>query len=137
MSAIAPLSPTIADPAEQHMIGIVDIFATEALRAQDKEQMIVAGFNASGTLKHWLMLDGVSDKILFDIDYLGSVLADPDCHYLAIAHNHPSGNPHPSRADLRTTRHLADLCNETGVKLVEHIIVGSTENHHIFCQHSG
>lgn len=81
---------------------------------------------------HWTELSGSASRVLFDTDLLTIPLSDPAICYILIAHNHPSGNPHPSRADIVTTRSLADFCNEAGVKLVDHIIVGRTENHHIF-----
>ncbi len=40
------------------------------------------------------------------------------------AHNHPSGDPTPSRADIRTTRQLREAAQTIGIDLLDHIIVG-------------
>jgi DNA repair protein RadC len=40
------------------------------------------------------------------------------------AHNHPSGDPAPSRDDLKTTRTLADAGALLDIKLLDHVIVG-------------
>jgi DNA repair protein RadC len=43
---------------------------------------------------------------------------------LVIAHNHPSGDPVPSREDLDCTRALDALCKGLGITLIDHVIVG-------------
>jgi DNA repair protein RadC len=40
-----------------------------------------------------------------------------------IAHNHPSGDPTPSRADHMATRRLAQVLRSLGIELVDHLIV--------------
>jgi DNA repair protein RadC len=41
---------------------------------------------------------------------------------LVIAHNHPSGNPEPSRADIEATRGLAATAAGLGILLHDHLI---------------
>ena len=41
-----------------------------------------------------------------------------------LVHNHPSGDPTPSQADIRMTRELADIAKPLGVLVHDHIIVG-------------
>lgn len=43
---------------------------------------------------------------------------------IALAHNHPSGDPTPSEDDQRVTRRLAEAGILLGVSLVDHLIVG-------------
>jgi len=40
------------------------------------------------------------------------------------AHNHPSGDPAPSRADLQVTRQLREAAKIIGIELSDHVIVG-------------
>lgn len=42
-----------------------------------------------------------------------------------LAHNHPSGNPHPSTDDLEFTRRLSYVANCCNVPLISHVIVAS------------
>lgn len=44
---------------------------------------------------------------------------------LIVAHNHPSGDPHPSEQDLRATRELARTAASLGIQLHDHLIVGA------------
>ena len=39
-------------------------------------------------------------------------------------HNHPSGDPAPSRADIVITRQLSEAAKVVGIDLLDHIIVG-------------
>lgn len=39
-------------------------------------------------------------------------------------HNHPSGDPTPSRADIQVTRQLSEASKVIGIDLLDHIVVG-------------
>lgn len=43
---------------------------------------------------------------------------------LILVHNHPSGDPTPSREDIEITRRLKEASEIIGIKLLDHIIVG-------------
>ncbi|MDR2429504.1 MAG: DNA repair protein RadC [Puniceicoccales bacterium] len=42
-----------------------------------------------------------------------------------LAHNHPGGDPEPSKSDIVSTRQLRDAANILGVGLLDHIILGN------------
>jgi DNA repair protein RadC len=44
---------------------------------------------------------------------------------IAVAHNHPSGDPKPSEADRRLTRRLAEAGTLLQIPLVDHVIIGA------------
>lgn len=41
---------------------------------------------------------------------------------LILAHNHPSGDPAPSEADIAATRRLASVAAELGIQVHDHLI---------------
>jgi DNA repair protein RadC len=45
---------------------------------------------------------------------------------LHLSHNHPSGNPAPSRADLDTTRKIARIMNAIDIHIDDHEIIADT-----------
>jgi DNA repair protein RadC len=45
---------------------------------------------------------------------------------LVLAHNHPSGDPTPSRDDIQLTRAIADAAKAVGVQLHDHLIIART-----------
>lgn len=56
-------------------------------------------------------------------------------HAIVAAHNHPTGDPTPSTADIRTTRDLLRAGQLLKVELLDHIIIGrpSAERSQDFC----
>ncbi|WP_180230065.1 JAB domain-containing protein [Bacillus sp. AFS073361] len=43
---------------------------------------------------------------------------------IMVFHNHPSGNPAPSREDIDVTKRLVECGKLLGIELIDHIIVG-------------
>ena len=43
---------------------------------------------------------------------------------IMVAHNHPSGDPNPSKEDIQITERLKEAGNLLGINLLDHIIVG-------------
>mgnify|MGYP000896133281 FL=1 len=46
------------------------------------------------------------------------------CSGMLLAHNHPSGDPEPSREDIETTRRLVNAGNILGIKVLDHVVIG-------------
>lgn len=46
---------------------------------------------------------------------------------IIIAHNHPSGDPDPSGADVAITRQLREAGETVGIEVADHIILGSKQ----------
>ena len=47
---------------------------------------------------------------------------------IIVAHNHPSGDPAPSRADIQVTRQLREAAKTIGIDLLDHVIIGNKSN---------
>lgn len=45
---------------------------------------------------------------------------------IIIGHNHPSGNPEPSEADILFTKRMATCGEMMGIEMLDHIIIGQT-----------
>lgn len=43
---------------------------------------------------------------------------------IIIAHNHPSGDPTPSREDIESTSRMAEAAAIVGIRLLDHVIIG-------------
>lgn len=52
-----------------------------------------------------------------------------------LLHNHPSGDPSPSKADLVQTRRIFEMGKMMGIPLVDHIIIG--DNRYVSLRESG
>jgi DNA repair protein RadC len=43
---------------------------------------------------------------------------------IILVHNHPSGDPTPSRADIQMTKQIVEAARSLGVEVHDHLIVG-------------
>jgi DNA repair protein RadC len=59
---------------------------------------------------------------VFKIAILASAAA------IVVSHNHPSGDPAPSSADIQLTRQLREASKIIGIDLIDHVIVGTAED---------
>ncbi len=46
------------------------------------------------------------------------------CSGMLLVHNHPSGDPEPSREDIETTQRLVNAGNIIGIKVLDHVVIG-------------
>lgn len=56
---------------------------------------------------------------------------------IIIFHNHPSGDPQPSGADLHITENIVKVGRLLGVAVLDHIIIGSGSNEYVSFQTDG
>lgn len=52
---------------------------------------------------------------------------------IILVHNHPSGDPKPSKADFRVTDRIYECADMMGIKLLDHIVIGDGTYESILC----
>lgn len=76
-------------------------------------------------LMHTLVSTGTqSASLVHPREVLGPALR-AGAASLILVHNHPSGDPTPSREDLRLTRQLVDGAQLLDLRLHDHLIIGN------------
>ena len=45
--------------------------------------------------------------------------------HIVVVHNHPSGDPEPSSADIKLTRDLSEVGKLLAIELLDHIVIGA------------
>ena len=48
---------------------------------------------------------------------------------IIVAHNHPSGDPTPSREDIEITKKLCEAGKMIGIEVLDHVIIGYDRNY--------
>jgi DNA repair protein RadC len=118
----APSPRTLSSP------GAAAELAQDLLRDNDddKEHFWAIFLDAKNHyFMHTLVSIGTqSATLVHPREVLGPALREGAASVILV-HNHPSGDPDPSREDLRLTRQLADAATLLDLKLHDHIIIGN------------
>ena len=91
---------------------------------RDREEFVVAFTDTGGTLTglHVASVGGLAASIVEPRQvFKAAVLANAAA--LIVAHNHPSGNPEPSREDVAVTRQLVEAGKVMGIPVHDHLII--------------
>jgi DNA repair protein RadC len=67
---------------------------------------------------------GTADRVIMPFRAIAADILRLNSRALVLSHNHPSGDPAPSAADLAVTRQLTAMLGPLGVRLHDHIITG-------------
>ena len=98
----------------------------EEMRLLDHESVRVVCLNA----KHMVLAveeitRGILNESLFHPREAFRPALARQAHAVILVHNHPSGNPQPSDADLRVTRQMKDAGHLLQIELLDHVILGA------------
>jgi DNA repair protein RadC len=114
----SPASPVIRTPGDvaRRMIPM--------LRDRPTEVFTVLVLDAKNAVKCDLELSaGTLNASLVHPREVFKAAIDRMAASVIVVHNHPSGNPEPSREDIEVTRQLAEAGKIVGIPLHDHIIV--------------
>ena len=107
-------------------------FARELVAAHDddREHFWVIFLNAqNGYTGHHLVSTGsLSTSIVHPREVLGPAVREGAAHVI-LCHNHPSGEPSPSKEDVQLTRQLVEGARLLGIRLHDHVVIGNGTGH--------
>jgi len=91
----------------------------------DKEAVVVFNLNTKLRVKSWQMVavGTINETSVTPREILRPAVATL-AHSVIFAHNHPSGDTHPSPADMDITRRVRDGAKTLNIVLQDHIIIG-------------
>ncbi len=97
------------------------------LSGKKQEYLIVLYLNARHELlqKETVGIGSLNAAIIEPKEILHHALIKP-CAEMIILHNHPSGSPDPSDADIQFTKRLQEAGKIMGINLLDHLIVTKT-----------
>jgi DNA repair protein RadC len=103
------------------------IVAAEPDHEADKENVVVAVVNTRFKPYAWnrVSIGTVNEATVHPREMLRPVIAAGGYGFI-VMHNHPSGDPSPSRADESVTRRLRDAAEILQIRFFDHIIIGTT-----------
>lgn len=84
----------------------------------EKHSLIKDEAQARGTVNHTPVYPREVARRAMELDAAGVILV----------HNHPSGDPTPSEADLVMTKQVQAALDTVGTQLIDHLIIGNGQN---------
>lgn len=97
----------------------------EEMRHLKKEQCRLLLFDTKSKMlgEEILSIGTINSSILSPREVFVTALAHEAVHIILV-HNHPSGDPTPSKEDQLITRKIVEAGNLVGIRLMDHIIIG-------------
>ncbi|MGL4797855.1 MAG: RadC family protein [Cellulosilyticaceae bacterium] len=99
----------------------------EELRHEKNEKFIAVYLDAKcRVVSHEMVSQGsLTASIVHPREvYKGAI--NKSAYSLVVLHNHPSGDPTPSKEDVQITKRLKEAGQILGIQLLDHIVIGDT-----------
>ncbi len=117
--------PIRNQPILGHWQALLDYLRAD-LAALTVERVRVLHLNSRNMLiRDELMAEGSIDQAVIHVREVIRRAMDLGSAALILVHNHPSGDPSPSRADIQLTRDISEAGRKLGITVHDHIIIGA------------
>ena len=130
LKCIGELAKRIASTSRREQITLqsarsIAEYFMEQLRHEPQEHLMLAMFdNKSMLIGEKLLSTGTSNAALISARDIYRTALQYQAAYVVVLHNHPSGNPEPSREDILVTRKIKACGELLDILLMDHIIIG-------------
>jgi DNA repair protein RadC len=106
---------------------VFDYFNEKMKNKQQEEFWVLLLNTQNKIIKAELVTKGILDSaIIHPREVFKSAIRNSSSKIILV-HNHPSGNPNPSKEDLDITEKLAEAGRCLDIKVLDHVIIGSEE----------
>ena len=117
----------ISEPHLDNPAKVVEWLRFNLGYSNQEEFFVVYLNNACNIIKSEIMYRGNKHSSNVGVDEILRKAILLKSSYILVAHNHPSNNIKPSKADINLTYNLFNACKMMGVGLLDHIIIGKTD----------
>ena len=94
------------------------------------ERVRVLYLNAKNVLvRDQILSEGSVDEAAVYVREVIRGAVDSHATAMILVHNHPSGDPQPSQADIRLTREIIEAARPLKIQVHDHVIVGATKSY--------
>ena len=110
-------------------VQVAAVFRAALPNEQKEERVFVLPLDGNGNMLANPILVSVGHQdgtTAIDVGAIFREALKVGAEEIIVAHNHPSGDVTPSRADMAATKELKALAVRLGVELIDHIILGGS-----------
>ncbi len=107
-----------------------DVFKLFHKRLKDKKQehfYVLMLSTKNHIIGEQLISKGILDASILHAREVFKLAIKNGTSRIILVHNHPSGDPTPSKEDLEITEKLMKVGEELGIKVLDHVIIGREE----------
>jgi len=112
-------------------------------RAEDVVRLCASQFRGSDREHFWALALNTKNQLLRTVEVsvgsLNASIVHPrelfkeavrlSAASVVVVHNHPSGDPTPSGADIQLTRRLVKAGDVLGIEVLDHVVIGDSGEH--------
>lgn len=102
---------------------VYDIMIPSLKGLKHEECWVLLLNDSSYLLSKVRVTSGGGRSTVIDVRQVVRLALDRSASGMILVHNHPSGNPRPSSADITQTNSLHKACNACGLELMDHVVV--------------
>ena len=103
-------------------------YCSPKLSSLDKEYLMILHLDSKNrVLKDEIISIGTLNNTLIHPREVFKSAIKESSNSIILVHNHPSGDPTPSKADEEMTKRLFDAGDLLGIKILDHVIIGKDE----------
>ena len=104
-------------------LDLLEVFEPYMIDLNHEEFWIAILNSAHRVLSVHKLTQGGTNQTVVDLPMLLKLALEKSAHSIAVGHNHPSGQTHPSTEDNTITNRIKEGCRAIGIRLIDHIIV--------------
>lgn len=95
------------------------------LRYETIEMFYILYIGTKGNVKKIQKIkEGSINSVQVDIKQIFKEAIKQDVFRIILAHNHPSGDPTPSREDIEFTKHIIEVGKILDIEVLDHLVIG-------------
>ena len=113
--------PVIKSPAEVYQVAKQIL----ALHEKPEEHFCIICLNTKNKIVgvHTISIGSLNASIVHPREVFKAAMLN-NASAIICLHNHPSGDPEPSREDIETTKRLVEAGEIMGIRVLDHVIIG-------------
>jgi len=106
----------------------VEKMLVQEMRVYDREHFMVLYLDRKGGLivKEDVSVGGLHSSIVHPREVFKTAVKRSAASII-LAHNHPSGDPSPSREDIDITHRLVEVGRLMGIEVLDHVVIGENK----------
>ncbi|VBB44252.1 conserved hypothetical protein [uncultured Paludibacter sp.] len=102
---------------------VFELFQSHLIDLKHEEFWVGLLNNANKVLETRKLTQGGMKQTVVDVPMILKMALEKSASAIVVAHNHPSGQTHPSNDDIAITKRIQEGCKAIGISFLDHIIV--------------